>query len=247
MPLQVLDSRPVSEKDEPHWLSRFTDHIETRPRWFRLAKPIRACASATVKFWPCLSFWPIITVAPSRCQICCERSVDAVLAGTGPRAARTVAFSAASASCRHRAARPGGALKSIVMTLTPAMETCSRSIASITDRALSCSPDGSTGQRQPDAEPGVGLLQGGDRRGPPLPGGDVVQRGALDVQVDRGEVVGADHRLVGGGQRGGGRAGDVQAGVRLCRRTTRWPAARPAAAARCGRRPRAAGRPAASV
>ena len=74
MPLQVLDSSPVSGNDEPHWLSRLSDHMETRPRWFAAAKPTRPCASATVKFSPWMSFWPIITVAPSRCQICCERS-----------------------------------------------------------------------------------------------------------------------------------------------------------------------------
>ena len=48
--------------------------MESRPRWFAAAKLTRACASATVKFWPWMSFWPIITVAPSRCQICCELS-----------------------------------------------------------------------------------------------------------------------------------------------------------------------------
>ena len=45
-------------------------HIESRTRWFALAKLTSDCASATLKFWPWTSFWPIITVAPSRCQVC---------------------------------------------------------------------------------------------------------------------------------------------------------------------------------
>ena len=56
-------------------MSRLTDHMETRPRWFRPAKPASARASLTVKFSPCMSFWPIITVAPIRCQICCALSL----------------------------------------------------------------------------------------------------------------------------------------------------------------------------
>ena len=71
MPLHVLESRPVSGKDEPHWLSRLIDHMDIRPRWFAAAKPTRVLASLTVKFSPWTSFWPIITVTPSRCQICC--------------------------------------------------------------------------------------------------------------------------------------------------------------------------------
>ena len=74
MPLHVLDSSPVSGKDEPHWLSRLSAHMEIRPRWFAVAKPTRPWASATVKFSPWMLFWPIITVAPSRCQSCCGAS-----------------------------------------------------------------------------------------------------------------------------------------------------------------------------
>jgi hypothetical protein len=46
---------------------------------------------------------------------------------------------------------------------------------------------------QPHLELGVGLLQAGDRLGPALRRGGVVQRCPFDVQVDGGEVVGADH------------------------------------------------------
>ena len=38
VPLQVLDSSPLSGNDEPHWLSRLSDHIEIRPRWVAAAK-----------------------------------------------------------------------------------------------------------------------------------------------------------------------------------------------------------------
>ena len=63
-----------------------------------MAKLTSDCASATLKFWPCWSFWPIIGVAPSRCQICrvlslmpyCGYTVASCLA---------VAFSASSAAC----------------------------------------------------------------------------------------------------------------------------------------------------
>jgi len=71
VPLHVLDSSPVSGKLEPHWLSLLMDHIDSRPRWFAAAKLTTVCASLMVKFWPRMSFCPIITVAPSRCQTCC--------------------------------------------------------------------------------------------------------------------------------------------------------------------------------
>ena len=70
VPLHVLDSRPFSGKAEPHWVSRFSDHRETRPRCNPLAKLSRPCASATVNRSPWMSFWPIITVTPMRCQTC---------------------------------------------------------------------------------------------------------------------------------------------------------------------------------
>jgi hypothetical protein len=32
VPLQVVESSPLWENGEPHWLSRFSDHMEIRPR-----------------------------------------------------------------------------------------------------------------------------------------------------------------------------------------------------------------------
>ena len=40
----------------------------------------------------------------------------------------------------------GTGLKSMVITLIPVIDTCARSMASITDSALPCSPAGSTGR-----------------------------------------------------------------------------------------------------
>ena len=73
MPLHLLDSTPFSGKEEPHWPSRFSDHMDIRPRWFAAAKLTRPWASDTVKFSPSTLFCPIMTVAPMRCQICWER------------------------------------------------------------------------------------------------------------------------------------------------------------------------------
>ena len=145
VPLQVLESSPVSGKEVPHWLSRLIDHIESRPRWLAPAKLTRVFASATVKISPWMSFWPIIGVAPSPCQICCALRW---MPYCGYRLASCpwVAFSASSANCAIVLPAAGGELKSIVMMLTPAIATWLRSIELITDRALSCSPSGSTGR-----------------------------------------------------------------------------------------------------
>jgi len=71
---------------------------------------------------------------------------------SGYRAASCPAaeLSAVSASSAIVLPALGAALKSIVMRLTPARDTWSPSIDLITDRALSCSPDGSTGTVSPE-------------------------------------------------------------------------------------------------
>ena len=74
MPLHVLDSSPVWGKAEPHWLSRLTDHMETRPRCWAEAKRSQPLGVGHGEVLARISFWPIITVAPIRCQICSGRS-----------------------------------------------------------------------------------------------------------------------------------------------------------------------------
>jgi hypothetical protein len=182
VPLHVLESRPVSGKDVPHWLSRLIDHIETRPRWFAAAKLTTAFALATVKFSPWMSFWPIITVAPSPCQICGERRW---MPYCGYRLASWawVACSAASADfaivdpARRRAEVHRHDVDAGQRNVVPQHRLNHR-------QGVVLQPVRFDREGEPHLELGIGLLQAGDRLGSPILGGGVVQRGPLDVQVD---------------------------------------------------------------
>ena len=74
-------------------------------------------------------------------------------------------------------------------------------------------------ESQPDAELAMRrarrLLQGGDRRRAALLRLEIVQGRALDVDVDRVELIGVDHRVVGRGEALHAGAGDIKAGVGL--------------------------------
>jgi hypothetical protein len=168
--------------------------MEMRRSPARAANLVSALASATVKFWPRMSFWPMPQLRGAQLDAVARQQVRDLPVGSGQCVLDQL---------QHRGAVSGRGTEIHGHDVDAGDGDVTAQHRAEDRQRIILQAGRFDRQGEPHGQRMVrlrgGALDQRDGLRPALPGGEVVQRCALDVQVDGGQVVPADDRLVGTG------------------------------------------------